>query len=92
MAEGVKTGGRCKGTPNKSTANAKAAIGAFVDNNTARLQSLLDTIEEKQGAQAAWDCIMDLIEYHVPKLQRTEVTGLDGGALSVELSSKDAKL
>jgi hypothetical protein len=28
MAKGVKTGGRQKGTPNKATANAKAAIEA----------------------------------------------------------------
>ena len=28
MAKGVKTGGRTKGTPNKVTANAKAAIEA----------------------------------------------------------------
>lgn len=28
MAKGVKTGGRTKGTPNKATANAKAAIEA----------------------------------------------------------------
>lgn len=28
MAKGLKTGGRTKGTPNKATANAKAAIEA----------------------------------------------------------------
>lgn len=71
--------GRVKGVPNKATKNARQAIGAFVDNNSPRLQRLLDQIEERQGPQAAWNCIIDLIEYHVPKLARTELTGEGGG-------------
>lgn len=77
--------GRVKGVPNKATANARAAIGNFVDANTQRLQHLLDEIEAEQGAQAAWNCIMDLIEYHVPKLARTELTGDGGKPLEVQV-------
>lgn len=70
-----KTGGRTPGVPNKATSNARAAIALFVDRNTGRLDSLLEKIEEEQGPQAAWKCIMDLIEYHVPKMQRVEHAG-----------------
>lgn len=83
--------GRVKGVPNKSTANARAAIGAFVDKNAQRLQRLLDEIEADEGAQAAWNCIMDLIEYHVPKLGRTEHVGEDGGPLQVTIADPRRK-
>ena len=39
-------GGRPKGAVNKSTANAREAIAAFVDDNTHRLESWLDQIAE----------------------------------------------
>lgn len=74
-------GGRVKGVPNKSTANARAAIADFVDGNATRLNKLLDQIEKEDGPQAAFKCIVDLLEFHVPKLQRTELTGNDGADL-----------
>lgn len=77
-------GGSRKGIPNKATANAKEAISAFVDAQSERLESLLTQIEEQQGPKAAWDCIMDLVEFAVPKLARTEVTGKDGGPQEVK--------
>lgn len=83
MAKGVKTGGRRKGVPNKATAAAREAIALFVDGNTAKLQGWLDEIYEAEGAKAAFACFVDLIEYHVPKLARTEVTGKDGEAMQV---------
>jgi hypothetical protein len=79
MAKGQKTGGRVAGTPNKATAAAREAIARFVDGNADRLQGWLDEIAEEKGAQAAFDCFSSLLEYHVPKLQRTETTGADGG-------------
>lgn len=63
------------GTPNKATAQAREAIARFVDGNAHRLQEWLDEIAEKEGAKAALTCFVDLIEYHVPKLARTELTG-----------------
>jgi len=80
MPKGVKYGGGSrKGIPNKSTANAREAIAAFVEAQTPRLQQLLERIEAEEGPLAAFRCVQDLLEYHVPKLQRTEVTGADGG-------------
>lgn len=83
MAQGIKTGGRGKGTPNKSTANAREAIARLVDDNAERMQGWLDEIAEREGPLAAWRCMHDVIEYHIPKLQRTEVTGADGGPVYV---------
>lgn len=73
--KGVRLGGRAKGVPNKATANARAAIAAFIDGNSGRLQEWLDQIAETEGPKAAFNCFVDLIEYHVPKLARHEVAG-----------------
>lgn len=72
-----------KGVPNKATANAREAIGRFVDANSERLQAWLDEIARTDGPKAAFACVVDLLEFHVPKLARTEVTGKDGGALQI---------
>ena len=69
-----KTGGRVAGVPNKSTALAREAIAKFVDGNSHKLQEWLDEIadNEKLGPKVAFDCFMQVAEYHVPKLARTE--------------------
>lgn len=78
MPKGKKFGGRQKGTPNKATAAAREAIATFVDGNAHRLEGWLDQIAEQEGPKAAFMCFADLIEYHVPKLARMEMTGKDG--------------
>jgi hypothetical protein len=69
--------GRPKGVPNKSTAMARDAIAKFVDGNSHKLQEWLDDIatNEKLGPKVAFDCFMQVAEYHVPKLARTEHAG-----------------
>lgn len=73
MAKGRKTGGRAKGVSNKATKNAREAIGRFVDGNAHRLQSWLDEIAAAEGPEAAVRCFGEFVEYHVPKLQRTDI-------------------
>jgi hypothetical protein len=85
MAKGKKTGGRIKGTPNVATANARQAIATFVDGNADRLQGWLDAIALADGPKAAMACFTDLLEYHVPKLARTEISSPDGSALSLTI-------
>ena len=72
-----KTGGRVAGVPNKSTALAREAIAKFVDGNSHKLQQWLDDIatSEKHGPKVAFDCFMQVAEYHVPKLARVEQVG-----------------
>ena len=76
--------GRVKGVPNKATADARAAIALFVNTNASRLQGWLDSIasDPKKGPEVAYRCVLDLLEYHVPKLARTELTGKDGAPFS----------
>jgi hypothetical protein len=86
MAKGKKTGGGSrKGSPNKATAAAREAIAAFVDGNADRLQGWLDQIAEEKGPQAAFDAFSTLLEYHVPKLARQEITGQDNGPVKVQI-------
>jgi hypothetical protein len=81
MAKGVKTGGGSrKGVPNRGTQEAREAIGAFVDGNAHRLQDWLDRIAV-DDPERAFSLFQSVIEYHVPKLGRTEVTGKNGGPL-----------
>lgn len=62
--------------PNKATAAAREAIARFVDGNADKLQGWLEEIaaDPKLGPMAAFRCFMDVCEYHVPKLARTETT------------------
>jgi hypothetical protein len=68
--------GRPKGMPNKSTVAAREAIARFVDGNAERLQEWLDQIA-KESPEKAFNCVKDLLEYHVPKLARTDIQNLD---------------
>jgi hypothetical protein len=77
--------GRPKGMPNKSTQAAREAIAAFVDGNADRLQGWLDEIAAEKRAQAAYDAFSTLLEYHVPKLARQEITGKDNGPVKVQI-------
>jgi hypothetical protein len=72
-----KTGGRTVGTPNKATGIARIAFANFVDNNSDKLQGWLDEIatNEKLGPKVAFDCLMQVAEFHVPKLSRVEQVG-----------------
>ena len=87
-----KYGGRTAGVPNKVTAQAREAIALFVDDNAPRLAQWLDAVangdpahDVKPNPAKAFELFQSVIEYHVPKLARTEVTGADGGSLVVEI-------
>lgn len=89
---GERRGGRGKGTPNKATLQAREAIARFVDGNAHRLNGWLDEIAANDGPKAAFQCFSDLIEYHVPKLARTEITGKDGGPVVIQATPQDESL
>ena len=83
--------GRPKGVVNKSTSNAREAIARFVDGNAHRVQIWLDAIAETEGPLKAFQCYTDMIEYHVPKLSRTELTGKNDGPVQVTITWKAPK-
>ena len=82
------TGGRPKGSPNKATAAVREAIAVFAEGNAHKLQEWLDDVAKGSNgnrpdpAKAA-DLYLRAIEYHIPKLARTEMTGIDGGPVQV---------
>lgn len=74
--------GRKKGTPNKATQNAREAIASFVDGNAHRLEGWLDKIAEKDPKEA-FICFQSVIEYHIPKLARSDSTVEHKGGMSI---------
>ena len=85
-----KGAGRPLGSPNKSTALAIEAIARFVDGNSHKLQEWLEAIADdpKYGPKQAFDCFMQVAEYHVPKLARTEHTGSEEKPIRYVISWK----
>lgn len=83
MARGKKTGGGSrKGVPNKATADVRAAIARFAQSTVPQFQEWINRVAQEDPAKAA-DLFLKAIEYHIPKLARTEVTGMDGDPIKV---------
>jgi hypothetical protein len=83
--------GRPKGAPNKTTAKAREAFALFVESNSERMQEWLDEIasDPKHGPKAAFDLLLAVSEYHVPKLARTEVVGDKDQPVAIQISWAD---
>ena len=100
MSVGKKTGGRVLGSTNKVTNEARQAIASFVDGNAHRLTDWLDQVangikveDPETGAEKyvvvpnpakAFDMFQSVVEYHIPKLARTEISGSDTQPVIVE--------
>jgi hypothetical protein len=77
--------GRSKGVPNKSTAAVREAIAKMAELNAPRFSNWLDQVAAKSPEKAC-DIYLRAIEYHIPKLARTEVTGTDGQPVAMQIS------
>jgi hypothetical protein len=66
--------GRRQGSVNKATRDVRAAIAQFAEANVDKLQGWLDRIAVRDPAKAA-ELFARILEYHVPKLARTELSG-----------------
>src|SRR5689334_19712259 len=84
MANGVKTGGRQKGTPNKATADVRAAIALLMERNIGKLEQWIGCVADgdagagiKPDPGKAADLLLRAAEYHIPKLGRIDhaITG-----------------
>ena len=91
FVKGQKRPNQGKHGPARATLQARAAIALLLEGNVGRLQSWLDEIAERDGPRAAFQCFSDLIEYHVPKLARNEVTGPDEGPVELVISWQEKK-
>ena len=81
--QGSNNRGRPKGSPNRATADVRAAIATFAEGNAHKLQEWLDRVAEgsegiRPDPAKAADLYLRAIEYHIPKLARTEVSGANG--------------
>lgn len=63
MATGIKTGGRSKGTVNKSTSETKELLQKIVSNELGNITSLLGKLKPKERI----DAIIKLLPYIVPR-------------------------
>lgn len=69
--------GKKKGTENKVTKDTKEAVRKLIENNLDNMTLWLEKVAAKNPEKAMY-IIVNLLEYSIPKLQRTEVTGKDG--------------
>lgn len=83
MAKGNPSPTSRKGRPNKSTAEVREAIAAFASANVDSMGTWLNQID---SPEKKLDLFLRAIEYHIPKLARTEVNA------SVEVSQKPEDL
>lgn len=70
MAKGIKTGGRVKGSVNKSNAEVKAALAMFTSKNVDMLTTWLSEVEDPAKRL---DLFFKALEYSIPKLGRVTV-------------------
>jgi len=77
--------GRAKGVPNKSTAAVREAIAKMAELNAPRFSNWLDQVAAKSPEKAC-DIYLRAIEYHIPKLARTEVTGTDWKPVALQVT------
>ena len=97
--KGQKVPGQGKRGPDKVTADARAAIAAFVDANAHRLVGWLDKVADgipdtkdpdnpdkckwlvRPDPSKAFELYQSVVEYHIPKLARTESTVQHSGKI-----------
>lgn len=72
--------GRKPGVPNKATRDVRDAIAEFARANVEHMSEWLEAIPDPARRM---DLYLRAIEYHIPKVARTEITGVDGGPLTV---------
>jgi hypothetical protein len=66
--------GRPKGAPNKSTALVREAIAKMAESNAENFNTWLTAVATSSPEKAC-DIYLKAIEYHIPKLARTEHVG-----------------
>lgn len=77
-----KLGGRKAGTPNKATAGIRGQIHKFLELGVDRFTDAIDELPPTEYIEV----YLKLIEYGLPKLARTEITGNDGNELQINVT------
>jgi len=84
FVKGNNLGGRTKGVPNKATSKTREAIAKFADETVEDFISWIKDIAKDDKKEAA-KLYLSAIEYHIPKLARTELSGVDGDPIEHNL-------
>lgn len=90
MPKGKKYGGRVAGTPNRATTDSRYAIKQFIEGNIEELQGWLQQVA-KDDPKEAFKLFMSVVEYHVPKLARTEHSGQENKPIEISVTWLDSK-
>ena len=69
MAQGVKTGGRIAGTPNKVSSDLKGRISALIDEQFDTVAADLSELEPKDRVTA----FLKFLEYILPKQREPKI-------------------
>jgi len=72
--------GRKIGALTKTTVDVREAIAQFAKANVEHMGEWLNAVEDPAKRL---DLYLRAIEYHIPKLGRTELTGKDGGNINI---------
>jgi hypothetical protein len=70
FAKGNTGGGRRKGSKNIATGELREFINGFINDNTDNIQNDFEALEPKERI----DTLIKLMEYSLPKLNRTELS------------------
>ena len=78
--EGSNPGGRPKGSKNRNTQLIREAYQQLTENNLVAMSEWISRVAEEDPAKA-FDLMIKLSEFIIPKLARTELTGQNGDDL-----------
>lgn len=76
--------GRPKGSVNKATADVRACVAGIAQNLAPEVEGWIRKGARKNPLGAA-HLLAQLLEYHIPKLSRAEVTGEGGKPIEVQI-------
>ena len=86
--------GRPKGVPNKSTSKVREMMAFIAEQNADKFLEWLEATADgdetkgvKPDPKGAADLYLKAIEYHIPKLARTEMVGDGGGPVSIKVAT-----
>jgi hypothetical protein len=91
--------GRPKGSPNRVTVEMRDALALLLERNAGNLGHWLTQVAEgdpalgiKPDPAKALDIIIRVTEFIIPKLARTEASGVGGAPIRLVISATDAKV
>jgi hypothetical protein len=86
MNKRQKTGGRTKGTPNKTTNEIREHFQKLVNNNLIQLEKDIKDLEPKERIKT----ILELSKFVIPTLKATELSATaENGFKPIVISFKD---